>query len=307
MGFTTSNAFVGKNRSKILTNLVLGADTIDKGMIQIIQNVFDDTYLNRVALADDPLIAPEVTPTTSVTAAKTEVAITPGEAMLYLTFNPNTFQNDWESYWPKGPRVENEIPSELMNPLLEVISKKTNKQIEKMMWQGNTAGAAGVNRWDGFLKLIDADGTVVDVSSPVALTAANIVGELERTLAAVPDEVYGDPNLKIAVSYANVRMYEQAARALGFKGTNIDGRIVHQFGGVPIVPLAGMPQGRMIAGRFGSDENSNFYAQTWMADDYRNFKVDRLQANSELWFVLAKFQFGVQYGFGAEIVNYAGS
>jgi len=307
MGFTTSNAFVGKNRSKILTNLVLGADTINKGMIQIIQNVFDDTYLNRVALADDPLIAPEVTPTTSVTAAKTEVAITPGEAMLYLTFNPNTFQNDWESYWPEGPRNDNEIPAELLNPLLEVIGKKVDKQTEKMIWQGDTTGAAGVNRWDGFLKLIDADATVVDVSSPVALTASNIIGELERTLAAVPDEVYGDPNLKIAISYANLRMYEQAARALDYKGTNIDGRIVYQFGGVPLVPLAGMPQGRMIAGRFGNDATSNFYAQTWMSSDRTNFKVDRLQANSELWFVLAKFQMGVQYGYGSEIVNYAGS
>jgi len=102
-------------------------------------------------------------------------------------------------------------------------------------------------------------------------------------------------------------MYEEANRALTTKGTQYTEKINPTFGGVPLVALAGMPQGRMIAGRFGNDVNSNFYAQTWMSSDRTNFKVDRLQSNSELWFVLAKFQFGVQYGFGSEIVNYAGS
>jgi len=307
MALTTSNAFIGKNRSQILTSLVLGAETIDKGMIQVIENVFDDTFIQRMTMADDPLTAPVDTPSSSKTVAKTERQMVPGSAEVYVEFNPNTFQNDWEDYWPTGPRVDNEIPQALMAPLLEVIGKKVNKQVEKMIWQGNTAGAAGVNRWDGYLKLIDADGDVVDVGTPLVLTAANILGELERAVAAVSNDVYADPGVRIACSHTDFRLFTKADRAQTTKGEEQGGRAAPKFDTIPLVPLNGIPKDRLVIGKFGADINSNFYAQTWMSADKENFKVERLQANSALFFVKATFQYGVQYGFGDEIVNYKGS
>lgn len=307
MAFTTNNAFIGKNRSKILENLVLGAETINKGMIQVIENVFDDTFLQRMTMADDPLVAPVDTPTVSKTVAKDEVSIVPGSAELYVEFNPNTFQNDWEDYWPEGALNDNQIPQELLTPLLSVISKKVNKQTEKMIWQGNTGGAAGVNRWDGYLKKIDADGDVVDIGTPLVITAANVLGELERIVAAVDNAVYADPDLKIACSHTDFRLFTKADRAQTTKGEEQGGRAAKVFDTIPLVPLAGIPKDRFVAGKFGTGLESNFYSQTWMSSDRENFKVMRLANNSKLWFVLATFQFGVQYGFGDEIVNYKGS
>ena len=307
MAFTTSTAFIGTNRSEILQNLVLGTETFDKGLIQIIQNKFDKTYLQRMAIADDPLADVVATPTVSKTVAKTEVTITPGDMQLYVEFNPDTFQNDWRDYWPQGPSVDSQIPQVLLTPLLSVIGKKVNKQVEKLIWQGDTGGAQAVSYFNGLLKTIDADATVVDIGTPLALTQANIIAELERVLAAVSDAVYENPGLKIVMSHTNLRMYEAANRALTTKGSQYTDRIAPQFGGVPIVGVSGVPQGRIVTGVFGTDISSNFYAQTWMQSDQENFKVDRLQANSDLWFVKATFQYGVNYGYGIEIVNYKGS
>ena len=112
--------------------------------------------------------------------------------------------------------------------------------------------------------------------------------------------------MKIAISHTDLRLFTKADRAQKNKGEEQSGRAPAIFDGIPLVALAGIPKNRMVAGKFGTGLDSNFYAQTWMNSDRENFKVARKNAASKLWFALITFQFGVQYGFGDEIVNYKG-
>ena len=76
---------------------------------------------------------------------------------------------------------------------------------------------------------------------------------------------------------------------------------VARFAGIPIVSC-GMPDSKMLLGRFDGGQDGQLQAATWMNEDRSGLLVDRLQANSELFFIKALFKWGINYRLGAEIV-----
>jgi len=63
----------------------------------------------------------------------------------------------------------------------------------------------------------------------------------------------------------------------------------------------GIPENKMLLGVFNNGKDGQLQAATWMDQD-RGIVVDRLQANSELFFIKALMKFGINYTRGSEIV-----
>lgn len=307
MAITRSTSFVGTPVPQLISDLVLGAESIDKGLIHAFSDKRDKVYLNRFVTANHQLGPRVATPVTAADAmTKDEKVITPGNLMFYDTFDPRDFEGDWDFLWSQGPSVSAEAATALWNAIKGTVISSVNSDLEEAIWQGDTAsGNAWLAQFDGYLKLLDADGTVVNVTPAGAITASNVISILEGVVAACPAAVQEMSSPTIMMSHTDKYLYREAARALDFKGTNIDTMIQDQFGGYPIVSTHGIPAGRVIMGNVGSGDQSNFKASHWMDSDRNNVKIERLQNNSDLFFVKVALDFGVNTVFGKEVVTYA--
>ncbi len=307
MAISRSSAFIGTPVPQLITDLVLGAESIEKGIVHAFSDKRDRVYLNRFFTANQQLGPRVPTPTVSADAStKDEKIITPGNLMYYDTFDPRDFEGDWEFLWSQGPSVSAEAATALFNAIKDTVASSVNNDLEQGIWRGDTgSGDPWLAQFDGYLKLLDADGTVITVTPQGTITAANVIGVLEDVVAACPAEVQELSSPAIMMSHTDKYLYREASRALDFKGTNIDEKIRDQFGGFPIVSTHGIPAGRIIMGNIGSGDSSNFKASHWMDSDRNNVKVERLQANSDLFFVKVALDFGVNVVYGKEVVTYA--
>ncbi len=309
MAISRTSSFVGTPIPQLITDLVLGAESISKGIIHAFSDKRDPVFLNRF-FTDNQQLGPRVpTPTVPADAStKDEKIITPGNLMYYDEFDPRDFEGDWEFLWSQGPSVSAEAATILFNAIKDTVASSVNNDLEQGIWRGDTgSGSSWLAQFDGYLKLLDADGTVITVTPQGAITAANVIGVLEDVVAACPAEVQELASPAIMMSHTDKYLYREASRSLDFKGTNIDDRIRDQFGGFPIVSTHGIPAGRIIMGNIGSGDGSNFKASHWMDSDRNNVKIERLQANSDLFFIKVALDFGVNVVYGKEVVTYATS
>ena len=90
-------------------------------------------------------------------------------------------------------------------------------------------------------------------------------------------------------------------------GTGIGEKQMCQFGGFRLVSVGGMPASSVVMVNTGGTR-SNLKDSTWMVSDMlSNQHVERLQANSDLFFTKASFDYGVSHVFGSEIVMHKAS
>ena len=307
MAITRSTSFVGTPVPQLITDLVLGAESIEKGIVHAFSDKRSTVFLNRFYTANHQLGARVATPVTAADAmTKDEKAIVPGNLMFYDEFDPRDFEGDWEFLWSQGPSVSAEAATALWNAIKDTVASSVNSDLEEGIWQGDIlSGDAWLAEFDGYLKLLDADISVITVTPQGAITAANVIGILEDVVAACPAAVQEQSSPSIIMSHVDKYLYREAARALDFKGTNIDEKIQDMFGGFPILSTHGMPAGRIVMGNTGSGDQSNFKASHWMDSDRNNVKIERLQANSDLFFVKVALDFGVNTVYGKEVVTYA--
>ncbi len=307
MPITRVTSFIGTEVPKLITDLVLGAESIEKGIIHTFSDKRSEVFLNRFYTTSGNLTARVPTPTVTADAStKDEKSILPGNLMFYDEFDPRDFEGDWEFLWSQGPSVSAEAATVLWNAIKDTVASSVNNDLEQAIWRGDTgSGSPYLAQFDGYIKLMDADGTVINVTPQGAITAANIIGILESVVAACPAEVQEMSSPAILMSHIDKYLYREAARALDFKGTNIDDKIQDQFGGFPIVSTHGIPAGRVFMGNIGSGDSSNFKASHWMDSDRNNVKIERLQANSDLFFVKVALDFGVNTVYGKQITSYA--
>lgn len=113
-----------------------------------------------------------------------------------------------------GSNNEDFVPPAVMDVILQQQVRVVNKEVEFMIWRGDTGGAVGnyLDRIDGFLVKFLADATVIDVIG-VATTAANIQGELDRIKAVIPDvmrSTYDEPTVGFWMSPGNVDKYRSS-------------------------------------------------------------------------------------------------
>ena len=300
MSVSVTSTNVGVPEPKLYSNLVFGAETITKGIMEVIQDKRHKIPLNKFVTTSGNVVAPQDEPSTTVNAStKSEVLITTGELELYDEFAPSDFNDDWRFLNSSGPSNDVEFAPAIRAAIEPLYVNSFNTDFETIIWQGNTGGAEPVKRFDGLLKIGDADGTLNSVTPAGAITSANVIAIFGALTAALPAVVKGKTTPFIVANHTDYFLYHEALRALDSKGVNLDVGGFTTFSGYRLVPVSGIP-----AGRLWMTHDQNIKLGMWAQTDLTNVLVARMAPHSRVWGIKLTAEMGVNYLIGAEIADY---
>lgn len=206
-----------------------------------------------------------------------------------------TFYQDWEALAAQNGNI-----GSVSEALVATMAGNIGAINETMIWQG----VAGAGAYDGFEILFAADATVLDVASPAAITASNVVAEIAKTVGTLPVRVRRaseKPKLYVASNVAEA--YRNAQATLG-NGTffQAGGPVsMTWIGQYDIVECPGMSDNTMVFA-----QASNLWFGTNKTSDMNNIQLLDMQnvTGDKVVRYSADFFGAVQYGRGNEIAFY---
>jgi hypothetical protein len=214
MATTTSitTTYAGEFAGKYIAAALLSADTIEKGLIEVMPNVHYKQVIQKVGTDDIVKNATcDFTPTS--TLSLTERVLTVEEFQVNLQLCRKDFLSTWQGA-QMGYSVYDSLPADFSEFLIAHVASKVAQRIETNIWQGVNATEG---QFDGFQALLAADGDVVDVVG-TAVTAANVIEQLGAVVDAIPAALYGKEDLTIYVPQNVAKAY---VRALGGFGASV--------------------------------------------------------------------------------------
>jgi hypothetical protein len=307
MATTTSitTTYAGEFAGKYISAALLSASTLENGGIEIKPNVKYKEVIKKIATNDLLKNATcDFDPTSTVTL--TERILQPEEFQVNLQLCKKDFRSDWEAV-QMGYSAFDNLPPSFADFLIAHVAAKVAQANEINIWRGANATAG---QFDGFVPLLTADATVVDVVG-TSVTAANVIAEMGKVVDAIPSELYGKEDLYLYVSQNVARAYVRAlggfgASGLGANGTNAQGTQWWNngslsFDGVKIFVANGLADNFMVAA-----EKSNLYFGTGLLSDHNEVKVIDMADidGSQNVRIVMRLTAGVQYGIGSDIVLY---
>ena len=307
MPTTTSitTTYSGEFAGQYISAALLSAPTIENGGIEVKTNIKYPEVIKKIA-TDDLLknATCDFEPTSTITL--TERIIQPEEFQVNLSLCKKDFRSDWESL-SMGIGAFDQLPTNFADFLIGHVAAKVAQANEINIWRGANATAG---QFDGFVPLMTADATVVDVVG-TTVTAANVIAEMGKAVDAIPAALYGKEDLYLYVSQNVARAYVRAlggfaASGLGANGTNALGTQWYNngslsFDGVKIFVANGLAANYMVAA-----EKSNLYFGTSLLSDLQEVKVLDMSEidGSQNVRIVMRLLAGVQYGIGSDIVLY---
>lgn len=307
----TNTNFNGDVLDYIIQEAVVGNEVVQKGSVYVIPDVSSKISIGKMVASANPVKAREAMPSTKTgTVTWSEDTLNPVDLMIYIPdINPRLFESNWRPFQPKGA-----LPNRILNPQIQkvfadVVNRQAQLQIGTLMWKGDTtlAESTGLNFFNGYITRGIASGANVDVSNIGAITASNIIAVLEDCEAAVPAPLFEDPDMIIHMSTATYRMYEEAQRALTYKGKGPADKGDPNFAGREIRFYSGFPANTILICKATSGLDSNLYAATDKITDSENFIIEKLRPEGEHYFLKALFKLDVNYSIISESVLYVGS
>ena len=301
MATTTSitTTYAGEHAGKWVSAALLSANTIEKGGLEVKQNVKYREVISK--LSTDDLVtdnACDFLATSTIT--KTEVFLTPKELKINLEICKDKFRSDWEAI-EMGYSAFDVLPKTFQDYLLAHVVAKAAQKNEQNIWNGDGSTSG---QFLGFVPALTVDAALPAANevTGIAITAANVVTELGKIVDAIPAELYGNEDLRI---YVSQNIYRAYIRALGTLG-HID-RFNNQelgdvmFDGVGIFVANGMPSNTAIAA-----EKSNLFFGTGLLNDHQEVKVLDMGDldGSDNVRIIMKFTAAVQYAVVEDIVTY---
>ena len=190
----------------------------------------------------------------------------------------------------------------------ELKTKKIAAVNEVAIWQGDKAsGTANLNKFDGLIKLIDAEATVIDgnVDNVTTKTSANIIAIVNGMYNSIPSQLLEEGDVALLMGSDDFRLYTQAlvaANLYHYDGKAANMEIFIPATNVKAIALNGLTgTDRMFAGRIGSEggfvvgvdlENEEEEFDMWYSKDDKVVKFD------------AAYKMGTQIKFPEEIVEF---
>jgi hypothetical protein len=222
---------------------------------------------------------------------------------INLSYCKRTFETNYLSELMRPGSNNNEVmPATIENYLLAQVAKQTSNDLEKITWSGDTGSATyPLMRADGLVKKFLADGTVIDVATPVALTSANIVAQIGRTYDAIPATIISADDLVIYLGTAAWKLYKQALASASTETNFMQNYAELFYLGVPVLEAPGLAVNRMVSAR-----KSNLVLLTDLVSDFEEVQV-LPQGNvtgEPTVRMVGEFKFGVDYIYGSEVVLY---
>jgi len=296
------SAYTDENKMDLIKKSILEGRTMEFITVQpdikssATINIIDSTLVGQAGSCG-------FNPDGTTALTQRAIAVTP------IKVNESICLNTLEAYYTQkmmNPGSYNEsIPFEQI--YAEEKAGKISAMIEDIIWKGDTTLTGNLSLADGLLKVIDAEGTVIDgnVGSETAITAANVIDIVDGMVGVVPTDIINKDDLVLFLGYDTYRTYAKALRdanLFAYTGAeNQGGDFIQMVPGTNVKVVA-------VRGLNGTDRmvlstSSNIYAGTDLLSDSEDFKIFYSNDNDEVRFI-SKFKIGVQVAFPEFVVEY---
>ena len=298
---TITTTYAGESAKKYIAAALLEGTTLANGGMTIMPNVKHKSVIQKVDVSG--LIANATCDFSDAgTVAISERIITLEEFQVNVKFCTKQFVDSWESA-ELGASTFKNMPSSFGDFIIGNFADQISASVENAIWQGANATAGQI---DGFEVLWAADSDIVDVTA-TTVTASNVITELGKILDAAPNTVYGKEDLTLYVSRNIMKAY---VRALAAQGGGYENRVNMwydmntplSFDGIPLFLANGLSDNTAALA-----QKSNLYFGTNLVSDMNEVRVidtSETLGDQNARFV-SRFAYGIQYGYGAEIVFYS--
>ena len=303
-----TTTYAGEFAGKYLAAALLSAPTLEQGGVTILPNVAYKQVMQKVATGD--IVANATCNfTASGTVTLTERVLTTEEFQVNLELCKLDLAQSWQSA-SMGYSAFKTLPKTFADFLIAHVAAKVAAKIETTIWNGTNATAG---EFAGFKTLMLADADVIDVSSPLTTTldATTVIGEIGRTVDLIPASLYGNEGLRIYVSQKIAKLYVRAlggfgASGLGANGPNTQGTQWYTNGslsydGIPIFMANGLGANNMVATTV-----DNLYFGCGLLNDsslVKTLDMADIDGSNNVRVIL-RYNAGIQYGIGSDIVLY---
>lgn len=330
----------GPAASYMITRAVVQADTIQKGCIYVEDGIRKKKTIPRIEVSDF-MQKRKATPTSKGSVTVDGAVLEPKDAMLYYEFNPRDYESHfYAELYNQDKLLDRQLPLVAESFMVMQTMKRLNEFWETAIWRSriqydpegdavlpsakgdassgvplyDSTGVPAAFYFDGLLKkAIDASGTLL-VSSPATLVAGtagggeeNVQAALERCLNSVPNALlfrYGAGGLKFMVNYKTKKLYDEfLTTTTTFKNNDTTEQSISRYKGYDVVPLAGLSDNTIVVCIAKPDTDSNLWLGMNSTED-NQLQLQRLQNNSELFFVKGLFKIDPQIGFADQLVVY---
>lgn len=309
--------YTGEVLEDLLTYTAQENETYKEGLIHIKAGIQKKYTLPAISL--NAIIQDHVaTPTSSKGDYNfTERYLEPNDFMVYIEFNPRDFEKYYKFAQPNGNLVFRELDPKVQATMIRLLLEKKMEYINNAIWNSALdADKAKISATDGASSVaIGADdaagpqkyfngaiarmlinaaaaadtdeakgGQIISAGTGAFADGAAVETELYAMWKVTPPKVRKKSGLVILMDYATWDKYDEYVSSKEYKYTDNRQENQHMFRGKRIIPMTALPENTIIIGCFTTGTDSNL----WMGVDYANdedvLQVDKLQANSELYF-----------------------
>lgn len=304
MSVSLTTTYAGEFSGKYIAAALLSADTLDKGLITVMPNVKFKSVIQKASTDDIVKDASCDFQTNQGTLTLTEAILQPEEFQVNLDICKKDLHDSWEAEQMGYSAFDNLAPN-FADFVLAHVASKVADRTEKNIWSGSTATSG---QFDGFTTLLDADGDFGNGVTGPAITTANVIAELGKTVDAINTAVYGSEDLFLYAASDVIRAYTRSLGGFqsGGEGANgYENKGNNQslgslfFDGIPVVAIRGAAAGTIIAA-----EKSNLFFGTGLLNDLNEVRVlDLAEIDGSMNIrVVMRFTAGVQYAQVNDIV-----
>ena len=296
--------YAGEVASQFIVKSLTGADTIGGGHIYVkdgIKKLF--TIPRWDANYEDFIQDRKPTPVTKGSFVVDARTLDPQDHMIYTEFNPRDFEDHWYATQLNQTLIDRSLPYSVESVMVQGVLSRYAKWLNKMIWNGDTTGTGIYKYFNGIITRAVADSAVPKVTSPIALTAGNIVSKFQAGYDMLDASIRYDLDLKYFVSYKTYDLYDQAQENQTNKGKDFTQRGKDSYKGIKVVKVADFPDDCFLIAKGSASNKSNLWiGLNSVADE--GLQLQKLQANSELYFIKMLAKADVNYGWAEEMVLY---
>ena len=294
----TSN-YAGEAAAGYVSAALLSNPTIANNELTVLNNVEFKANLRKITVAGTAgnLMADATCAfDDSGTVTYAERILTPKKLDVNTQVCKQEFLKSWEGA-NMTAGLNGTLPLEFTDYLIAQTAERVSQEIQQSIWDGN---GSNNGQFDGFKLLLAADSDVNDVTAGT-LAAANIVAELDKVVAAIPTAVYGKDDLKIWIPTSALQFYIEAQATLGFVNRfNMGTEFPMSFNGIQICHAPGLAADTMVAGR----TSNMFFGTDGSSSEVRTLDMGELDGSDHVRMIM-RFNAGVNYAFGSDMVLYA--
>lgn len=309
-GFTISDTtYAGEAAGQFIVRAITGNETVQGGHVYVKDGIKKKFTIPRWDADYEDLIQDRMaTPISKGEQVISSRTLTPADYMIYMEFNPRDFEDHWYAQQLNPTLIDRTLPASVESVVIQQVLKRHDRYVNKIIWGGDTTTTGIYKYFDGFVKKATDDTNTVDLNGGAVLTStlgSNILAEIVKIYDLIPAALKYDPSMKLFLSYDLYDAYAKALIAQTNKNADYESMQLNiKYRGLPVVRIADFPAYKMMFAKGTSGMDSNLWVGMNSVEDAK-LEMNKVQNNSELFYVKMLCKLDVQFGYTQEVVNYA--